>query len=279
VGSHLIRALAPSYETYALDVAPPPSDLPTSIAWISGDLTAASLEHSLPERVDAVVYLAQSSRYREFPAGAASVFGVNIAGPFRMLEYARKITATQFIITSSGGVYGFNYESFAETDPVNPLGFYLSSKYASELLVANYRQFFDTIVLRPFFVYGAGQRASMLVPRLVQSVIDGKPITLKGKDGMRANPLHVSDAVAAITSALEVEGNALINLAGPQDLSLREIGEMIGRHVNRPPRFEIEDCESPNHLVGDNSRMRELLVAPQVRFSDGVVEVCKELSP
>lgn len=35
----------------------------------------------------------------------------------------------------------------------------------------------------------------MLVPRLVGSVARGKPIHLQGENGIRLNPIHVSDAV------------------------------------------------------------------------------------
>lgn len=51
------------------------------------------------------------------------------------------------------------------------LGFYLTSKYCSELILDNYSSFLTIIQLRLFFVYGMGQRKDMLIPRLIENVL------------------------------------------------------------------------------------------------------------
>jgi UDP-glucose 4-epimerase len=274
IGGRLLRHLATAHEVFGLDRTPPPDNLPAQGHWLDVDLVKPLDGAGLPAKLDAVVHLAQSRAYRDFPEGAADVFGVNVHGTFRLLEYARAAGAQRFIFTSSGGVYGTSYEKFVESDPVSPLNFYLSSKYAAELLLANYQRFFRTVVVRPFFVYGVGQNEGMLVPRLVRSVASGAPIVLQGPDGIRINPLHVSDAVAALSKALEIDGNHLVNIAGPEVLTMRQIGEIIGGHLGRRPVFEQRAADQPSHLVGDIGKMSELLVPPGVKFADGVKELC-----
>ena len=100
---------------------------------------------------DTVIHLAQSRHYRQFPERADDIFAVNVKSTFQLLDYARRAGAGRFLHASSGGVFGYSYEKFVETDPVNPLNFYLSSKYCAELMVGNYRDYFLTIVLRFFF--------------------------------------------------------------------------------------------------------------------------------
>ncbi|MDQ3919115.1 MAG: NAD(P)-dependent oxidoreductase [Acidobacteriota bacterium] len=276
IGGHLIRRLGGEHEVFALAKRPPTGRAAGRAVWIEQNLNDPLDYSRLPAAVDTVVHLAQSEFYKEFPGRAGDIFGVNVRGTFNLLEYARGVGARQFVFTSTGGVYGASYEKFVETDPVIPINFYLSSKYIAELLVGNYQQFFDTIVFRVFFAYGAGQKNAMLIPRLIRSVLSDTPITLQGSEGIHINPIHVSDAVAAIGRALELEGSHLINLAGPQVLSLREIGNVIGGRLGRAPRFTASDEPEPYHLVGDITKLKELLGGPLVEFSDGVAEVCSE---
>ncbi|HEX8528133.1 NAD-dependent epimerase/dehydratase family protein, partial [Allosphingosinicella sp.] len=60
---------------------------------------------SLGERVDAIVYLAQSPHFRLFPERAADVFAVNSGEVLRALDYARRAGAKRFVYASTGGVY------------------------------------------------------------------------------------------------------------------------------------------------------------------------------
>jgi len=274
IGSHLVDRLRMQHEVFAL-AGNSNHKSPSNVQWIEADLSRR-LDHSdLPPRVDAIIHLAQSKYYREFPQQADDIFAVNVAGSFNLLEYARQAGAAKFIFASTGGVYGYSYEKFVETDPVNPLNFYLTSKHIAELLVGNYQQFFDTTVLRLFFVYGAGQKPTMLIPRLVRSVVAGDLVTLQGSDGLHINPVHVTDAVTAFERALELSGHHLINVGGPQVLTLREIANIIGERVGCEPVFTFEDKE-PSHLVGDITKMSALLGPPRIPLREGVVELCDE---
>src|ERR1043165_2481554 len=277
IGSHLVRKLSDKHEIFALSKTPPVAQRSHQTIWIEQGLNNP-LEYSfLPEKVDVVIHLAQSRYYKDFPDQAGDIFAVNVDGTFKLLEYARHVGAKRFIFASTGGIYGYSYEKFVETDPVSPINFYLSSKYIAEQLAKNYQQFFDTVVFRLFFAYGAGQKPAMLIPRLIHSVISGTPITLQGSEGILINPIYISDVVEAISRALELQGNHLINLGGPQVLSLREISNIIGTQLGRLPLFTITGNQEPRHLIGDIAKMKELLGSPLVAFSEGIGEVCREI--
>jgi len=72
-----------------------------------------------------------------------------------------------------------------------------------------------------------------------------------------------------LARALDLEGSHTINVAGPEELSLRRMCELIGTALGRAPLFEPQPGE-PRHLVGDTTKMRALLAAPRVRFADGL---------
>ncbi len=271
IGSHVVRLLARRWEVHALSRKDAQERAP-NVHWHRADLAAEVDVEELPGDVDAVVYLAQSESFRDFPEKAREVFAVNTASVLRLLDYARTRGARRFVLASSGGLYGSSNTGFNEDAPVaadGNLGFYLGTKLCSEVLVRNYAPLMSTVILRFFFVYGPGQRGGMLIPRLLQSVREGRPIVLHGKEGVRLNPTFVSDAAEAVARSLELDGSHTINVAGPEVLTLRQMCEAIGEVVGRQPVFESQPVE-PRHLVGDTAKMREVLVAPRVRFQEGL---------
>ena len=280
IGARLVRALAGVGRVWALSRRRPDQAVP-GVEWLVEDLTSAETALERLGRVDAVVHLAQSSRFRDFPDQALDVFDVNVRSTARLLDWGRRTGVKRFILASSGGIYGSGERGFTEDDPIggdSPLGYYLASKHCAELLAESYAGQLTVTMLRFFFVYGPEQRRSMLVPRLVRSVADGQPITLQGPDGLRINPIHVDDAVGAIRRSLDLTEGHKINIGGPQVLTLRQIGDAIGRSLGIAPHYDVRMDAEPRHLVGDIAKMTRLLGAPSTRFDDGVAEVCAAIA-
>jgi UDP-glucose 4-epimerase len=270
IGRHLGRDLATRHEVIA-SVRRAGSSAEWAAAEVVLDLTERLPPALLPKRVDAVIHLAQSEHYRDFPEQAEDVLAVNVVATLRLLEYARAAGASTFVYTSTGGVYGTSYERFAESDPVDPLNFYLSSKYSAELMIGNYRRFFRTIVLRPFFVYGPGQSLRMLVPRLIEQVREGRRVHVEGDPGLRINPIFVGDAIRVFEPALALEDSGIFNVAGEESLTMTELVRVIGQVVGREPIIEHVPTTDEGDLVGDTSRMRDVLgVVPRVTLRQGL---------
>lgn len=234
------------------------------------DLAQPVSSGQLPEEIDAIIHLAQSRHYREFPERAKDIFRVNVQGTLELLEYARQAGAERFIYTSSGGIYGNSYERLAESHPANPLNFYLTSKYSGELMIGNYSGLFKTVVFRPFFVYGPGQRG-MLISNLIERVMDGEPIRVQGDPGVRTNPIYVADMVRALVAALDHDRSAVFNAAGDDAVTLTELVRLIGKATGREPRIEHAATDSSGDLVASNVLMKEELgIAPEVTLDDGL---------
>jgi nucleoside-diphosphate-sugar epimerase len=223
---------------------------------------------------DAVVALAQSQYFRDFPERARDIFAVNVHAQLRLLEWSRTSGVKRFVYASSGGIYGSRArQHVAENELLavdSPLGFYLGSKLCAEIMFQNYRHFFETaVILRPFFIYGPGQRRDMLIPRLVHAVQSGRPIQLQGTDGLRLNPIYVDDAAQAFAAALRLTGCRVLNVAGSETVTLRELGERIGREVKRPPVFETVPGV-PSDYVANTDAANALLGPPRVSLDAGL---------
>ena len=266
IGRSVLDRLEPEHEIHAVVRHAPD----TSREWIVQDLARPLDRARLPKRVDAVIHLAQSRRYREFPEGAEDIHAVNVDSTFHLLEYARAVGAQRFVLASTGGIYGYSYEALVESSPANPLNFYLTSKYLAESLVANYRAFFHTALFRFFFVYGPNQ-VGMLVPSLLEKVRKGDQITIAGKPGQRINPIFVDDAVGVFAPVLNLNRSDVFNVAGDEIVSVRELVGVIEEATGEAAHVRHIEPEYDGDLVGDNTRMKELLgVYPRTSLLDGI---------
>jgi UDP-glucose 4-epimerase len=278
IGRHVVSFLRDNWELYVL--VRRGEDTPSHHThYVKCDLAEEWSTEKLPTPVDAVIHLAQSEHFREFPMQADRIFKVNVVSTLRLLKYSWHAGAKTFVLASSGGIYGHGEEGFREDDTIlskGGLGFYLGNKLCAEVLAENYTPYMNVIILRFFFVYGSGQRATMLIPRLAKAVKEQNPIILQGKNGLRINPTYVTDAASAVCRSLELTESHKINIGGPEVLSLREIGQQIGEVLDKDPVFEVNEHISPHHLVGDIKKMAHFLGQPRVKFKEGVAKYVEE---
>lgn len=238
------------------------------------DLSKPFTFDKFPKKIDVVIHLAQSRHYKQFPTRADDIFAVNTAATARLLQYAEQADASQFIYASTGGVYTpGNWENFEEDESLIPRDYYTASKYCSELLVNQYKTRFNTINLRPFFIYGKGQSQNMLIPRLIQSVKDGTPISLMGDRGIMINPIHVSDVCAAISKIIHNSGPSPLNVAGREILPIKTIANTIGELVEKDPQYiHVPGDYFEHSVIGDIDRLKHIHT-PEMLFKNGVKEM------
>jgi UDP-glucose 4-epimerase len=272
IGSRLAERLAERHEVIGLCRGETPSAGP-ALQWVSMDLSRSLDRTRVPERLDAVIHLAQSRLYRDFPAGAADVFAVNVGATQALLDLAVTAGAHRFVLASTGGLYPFSDEPIREEVPPAPTTFYFRSKHLSEQLVDAYRELLEPVVLRPFFVYGAGQ-TGMLIPKLRDRIEAGKEISIEGNPALRINPVHVDDAIRAFEAALLTESPAVVNVAGREALGVDELAGRIAESLGRDPQITHRESARVGDLVGDIGRMvTELDVTPRISLDDGLREV------
>ena len=276
VGSHLVPLFGPEDEVDV--VVRPGSAAPSgdNVCVHSIDLGKPFDAAVLPNRLNSVIYLAQSENFRDFPEKALDVFEVNLASLMRLLDHARRAGARSFVYASSGGVYGTSGAKMEEDSPIaatGGLGFYLSSKLTGEILCETFAPYMNVAVLRLFFVYGRGQRRSMLIPRLIDNVREGTPIALEGQDGISINPIHATDAAAACKAAMDLDQLRIVNVAGPEIFSMRALCELIGDRVGKAPRFEIRPGNPGCDLIADTGAMDALLGPARGRLADKLDEL------
>jgi UDP-glucose 4-epimerase len=258
IGGRLLSRLIGRHDVVVLGRRRPETVPRGAIEFIEHDLANALDSRILPARIDAVLHLAQPRRYRDFPDRAREILALNTTSTVDLLDYARSAGAARFLYASSGGVYGFRAAPVREDDAPAPSTFYLRSKYCAELLASAYRAYMRVIVLRYFFVFGEGQR-DLLIPRLIQGILEGNGIPLAGHCGIRLTPTYVESAAEATAAAVEAEIDGVVNVAGSEVWTVRDICDCLASALDVPARFEPNTLAYDGDLVADTARMATLL--------------------
>jgi dTDP-glucose 4,6-dehydratase len=137
--------------------------------------------------VDAIIHFAAESHVDNSIGGAADFVHTNVAGTHKLLEYAKDIGVQRFLYISTDEVYGCtdvdsDYK-FKETDILNPRNPYSATKAAGEHLTLAYWNTWDVpvVITRSSNNFGPWQHDEKLIPTVIRSVVQGKPVPVYGQ--------------------------------------------------------------------------------------------------
>jgi nucleoside-diphosphate-sugar epimerase len=273
VGQAIVATLGSRHELIGVGRQPlSSSGLRSSVVL---DLTTQWSADALPARIDVVIHCAQADDW-ESPDSALNVFAVNTAATVRLLEYAIHAGAGHFVLMSTGGLYGSSAAPLSESSPLCPppgrLGYYFETKRSAESFAVLYQDRLKVSILRPFFIYGAGQRAPKLVPRLIEKVKNGTVVTIRGDGGTRLNPVHVGDVVRLVDACVTQGRAGVVNVAGGQVTSVLAMVRRIGALLEKEPQLAFEPG-LPEQFVADTTLMSEIIGRTPIGFDDGIGEL------
>jgi UDP-glucose 4-epimerase len=163
----------------------------------------------------------------------------NIQGTEKVLELCNKFKK-KVLIASTSEVYGkHNHAPLVETDNIiyGPSSKFRWSYAASKLMdeftaLAYYRTHgLKTVIARLFNTVGPRQTGAygMVIPRLVDQALSGKPLTIYGNGHQTRTFTYVKDVVQAFTALMETEEavGQVFNVGGTEEISIRSLAERI----------------------------------------------------
>jgi dTDP-glucose 4,6-dehydratase len=244
---------------------------------------------------DAVVNLAAETHVDRSIDGPRPFIDTNITGTFVLLEAARRHVAAldaparqafRFLHVSTDEVYGTLGESgqFSEDTPYAPNSPYAASKAAADHLV---RAYFHTYGL-PVLVtncsnnYGPFQFPEKLIPLMILSALDGRPLPIYGDGGNVRDWLHVEDHAAGILLVLRSgRPGEKYNIGGGNERTNLEVVDRLCDAVDeaRPAptsRRQLKTfvLDRPGHdrryAIDASKIRRELGWTPRHTFEDGL---------
>jgi dTDP-4-dehydrorhamnose reductase len=170
---------------------------------------------------------------------------------------ARKFRDSRIVAFSTGNVYALTPakgQGPSEVDPPQPVGEYAMSCLGRERVFEYFSRQWGTRVATIRLNYATDLRYGVLVD-LARHVMAGEPIDLAMG---HFNTIWQGDANAMALRAFDHAASPpfIINVSGPEVLSVREVCEHIGRRLGREVGFSGREAETA--LLSDASRGLEL---------------------
>lgn len=160
---------------------------------------------------------------------------VNIKGTYNVIHAAIESGVKKIIFSSSSSVHGEPlYTPVDEDHPMNSEIMYGTTKIAGEHLFRDHYKSHDLeyIGLRYFNIYGPRQHYkgayAQIVPRWVDQIFAGQPITIYGDGSQTLDMIYVTDVAKANILALESNvTNDFINIGTGISSSVLEIANAL----------------------------------------------------
>lgn len=182
------------------------------------------------QNIDLVYHLAAASFVPESWEKPEEYLQNNILSTIRVLELCRR-QKTKIIFISTY-LYGQpEYLPVDERHPCACISPYHLSKKAGEDLCRFYSLNFgvDTAIVRPFNVYGKGQKEAYLLPKLYRQLTDIRTDRIEVADlRPRRDYIYVSDLVNMLVMLKDkVNGLEIYNLGSGKSYSVKEVIDMM----------------------------------------------------
>ena len=209
------------------------------IETLAADLLEPGSLQSLPD-AENVFYLA----VRKFGSTGDEEYtwAMNVFLPGLVAE---RYSRSRIVSLSTGNVYPLipvHWGGSLESDPVAPVGEYAQSCVGRERMFQYFSKKMGTPVALMRLNYAVELRYGILLD-LAQKVYAGTPIPLAMGN---VNVIWQGDANACIIQALGLCASPprMINLTGPEILSIRRLAETFSRQFERTPRFDGMESET-----------------------------------
>jgi len=216
IGSHVVRRFVntyPSYHIINLDKLTYCGDLSNvedvsgkeNYTFIKGDICDNKLLKNIFEEYapDSIIHLAAESHVDNSIDNPNIFTQTNVIGTTNLLDMAKQYNIERFYHVSTDEVYGalgMDDEPFLETTPYDPQSPYSASKASSDHFVRAYGNTFklNYVISNCSNNFGPNQHTEKLIPTVINSILNKKPIPVYGKGDNVRDWLYVEDHARAI---------------------------------------------------------------------------------
>lgn len=242
----------------------------------SKDVTKWDDVKAIP-KADVVFHLAARTFIPFSLKNPRETYEVNALGTLNILEYCREKRAK--LVYPSSYVYGSpEYLPIDEQHPLKANNPYTRSKILGEQFCKIYFDDYGVqcTILRPFNVYGPGQRGDFLMPSIVKQLKENGKIRLKDPNPKR-DFIYVKDAALALIKAADHKGFGIFNIGCGKSYSVRQVVEKLSdihgkkisiKYTNEKRRNEIIDC-----YADISKAKKELGWHPTIGIDEGLKNV------
>ena len=252
-------------------------------SFVQGDICDGDLLDEVIPGHDVVVNFAAETHVDRSIHGPQDFVLTNVVGTQALLDACLRHEVGRVVHIGTDEVYGsIDVGSWTEDSPLLPNSPYAASKASAELLARAYHRTYGLPVstTRCSNNYGPYQFPEKVIPLFVTNLIDGARVPLYG-DGLNVRDwLHVDDHCRGIQIVVERgEPGAAYNIGGGEELSNRELTEIILRHMgttwDEGVDYVPDRLGHDRRYSVDDSRIRALGYQPLRDFDQGIEETIR----
>lgn len=251
--------------------------------FIKGDICSSDLVNFIIEsrNIDTIMHFAAKTHVCNSFGNSFAFTQTNVMGTHVLLEAAKAYEIKRFIHVSTDEVVGedLNNTAMDENQKMNPSNPYSASKAGAELLAMSYYHSFKLpiIISRGNNVYAKHQYPEKMIPKFINQLMRGLPLTIHGNGGNLRNFLHVED-VARAFECLLFKGivGEIYNIGGSNEFRNIDVARRIIKAMNidntddRMLKF-VEDRHFNDfryHITSE--KLKALGWEEEISFEDGL---------
>lgn len=224
--------------------------------------------------VEVVIHLANIANDPCGDLNSKLSWEVNVLATMQLVEHAIAHRVRQFILASSGSVYGVKEESeVTEELSLVPISDYNKTKMISERVLLSYADQILVNIVRPATLcgYSPRMRLDLAVNMLTMQALTRGRITVFGGEQMRPN-MHIQDMLRVYHHFLD-NGERLQGIynAGFEDLSILQTAQFIAKFV--PAEIVVTPSNDPRSYRLSSKKLLETGFTPKFAVRDGIKEV------
>jgi len=248
---------------------------------IKADVRSTGIKDVIPEGVDAIIHLSGLTRTLDCQNKGYSCFDANVMATLNLIDAAEARKAKQFIFASSEWIYGEWKNPAIVKDaltPIDPtvLAEYAFSKFVSEInLRQKYQHGFCPVTMLRFgIIYGPREKNWSAVESLFNAV--------KTKDEVHVGSLrtgrcfiHIEDIVNGIIASIGLQEIRVLDLQGPQFVSLGDIIAISKKLTKRSPTVLETAADNFNvRNISNKKTLSQIQWRPEYELEKGLKSLC-----
>ncbi len=255
--------------------------------FVRGDIRDKDTTYDAIKDVKAIFHLAAVTSVPFSVEHPKETFEVNVDGTLSLLEACLRAGVERFVYVSSCAVYGEpKYLPIDEDCPLSPVSPYAESKLKAEELCRSFCENYglETVVLRPFNVYGPRQRNDQyggVIARFIEFLRFGKPPVIYGDGTQSRDFIYVEDAVEVFTLALNNKNvvGGTFNVASGVPTSIDGLAslliELFGAEGLKPEYADARKGDIKHSYADVKKAKQHLGFEPRVSLKEGLLTLIR----
>tara|TARA_Y100000739_G_scaffold225908_1_gene232569 strand:- start:2251 stop:3096 length:846 start_codon:yes stop_codon:yes gene_type:complete len=206
---------------------------------------------------------------------------INSSSLFNAIKYCQKNNCK--LVYLSSFIYGNKNMAIDEESKLSPQNPYALSKLIGENICNFYRRVdnLNVIILRPFNIFGRGQKESFLIPKLIKQIKNEDKIIVMDTKPKR-DYLYIKDLTNAIKKSLSYKGKYhIFNIGSGISHSVEDVINILQKlfktNLEVESTQEIRKMELNETIANIQLANRELGWSPEYTLESALREMTKTL--